>query len=587
MSRLFLEPPEITFRTSLNECPQCGANLNVQKTIFRQVSTLHLGSFLAAETVMFCPKCSGLFRAEELAALVPSGANFGYDVMVHVGRSMYERHRNEAEIVHELSLENVQISPREVSLLANKFIVYLSLCHQESCPDLVVEMQQRGGYIFHLDATTDGGSPLLMSSIDSLSKTVLGNVKLPSESEEHIVPFLECIKQRFGTPIALVHDMGKGILKAVNTVFPGVADFICHFHFLRDIGKDYLGDEYDTIRRRLRKHAAGSTLRYRAKQLKTIIDANPEQIELYEKSINNAQLPSETLESIAALNAYSMIQWAIQGKSEGNGYGFPFDRSHLAYAKRIRQVNSDLEEIKNIHLRGDWKDNKPYHKLYNDLKPIMTDQPLWAAVEALEKKIVIFDQLREAMRIAQPTGRKGLNDEGEKLPIATIEKRVKKFRNKLVKQKGYPQNKADQKMVKQIDKYWGKLFADPIPVQTPSGPILIQPQRTNNILEQFFRQIKRGHRRRTGNASSGRLLRTLLAETPLVRNLSNPDYMKIILKEKSTLAERFSEIDIGTLRKAFRDAQETPEKIPAPIRAMISNADFTKKIVNMIKRAVA
>lgn len=587
MSRLFLEPPEIKFRTLQNECPHCGVILNVQKTIIRQVSTLHLGSFAAAETIMVCPECNALFRAEELAALVPPGANFGYDVMVHVGRAMLERHRNEAEIVDELALENVQISPREVSLLANKFIVYLSLCHQESCPDLVIEMQQRGGYILHLDATTDGGSPMLMSSIDSLSKMVLGNVKLPSESEAYIVPFLERIKLRFGTPLALVHDMGKGILKAVNTVFPSVADFICHFHFLRDIGKDYLGDEYDTIRKRLSKHAAGSTLRYRAKQLKTVIDADPKQMELFEKSIHNADLPSETLESIAAFNVYSMIQWALQGKSEGNGYGFPFDRSHLAYAKRIRQVSSDLEEIKNIHLRGDWKDNKPYHKLYNDLKPIMNDKSLWAAVEALERKIVPFDQLREAMRIAQPTGRKALNDEGEQLSIATIEKRVKKFRDKRVKQKGYPQNQADQKMVKQIDKYWEKLFADPIPAQTPSGPVLIQPQRTNNILEQFFRQIKRGHRRRTGNASSSRILRTLLAETPLVRNLGNPDYMKILLREKATLADRFSEIEIGTLRNAFREAQETPEKIPAPIKAMISKPDFTKKIVNMIKRAAA
>ncbi len=79
-------------------------------------------------------------------------------------------------------------------------------------------------------------------------------------------------------------------------------------------------------------------------------------------------------------------------------------------------------------------------------------------------------------------------------------------------------------MIEQIDKYWGKLFADPITVQTPSGPILIQPQRTNNIREQFFRSLKRGNRRRTGNASSSRMLRTILAETPLVQNLENLTY---------------------------------------------------------------
>ncbi|MCK4305007.1 MAG: hypothetical protein KAY24_12285, partial [Candidatus Eisenbacteria sp.] len=75
--------------------------------------------------------------------------------------------------------------------------------------------------------------------------------------------------------------------------------------------------------------------------------------------------------------------------------------------------------------------------------------------------------------------------------IRTIEKRVRKFRAWLTRRKGYSQNQDAQKMIEQIDKYWKKLFADPFTVQTPSGPILIQPQRTNNILGQFFRRLKR------------------------------------------------------------------------------------------------
>jgi hypothetical protein len=139
--------------------------------------------------------------------------------------------------------KNVPISPREVSLLGMKFIVSLAVAHQRRTPDITAQMQSHGGYICHLDATCEGRDPLLMSSIDSLSQIVLGNVKLPAEDEEHIVLFLERIKKNFGIPLALVHDMGKAILAAVVKVFPGVADFICHFHFLRDIGNDFLGGE--------------------------------------------------------------------------------------------------------------------------------------------------------------------------------------------------------------------------------------------------------------------------------------------------------------------------------------------------------
>ncbi|MGO8698627.1 MAG: hypothetical protein ACLQVY_13005, partial [Limisphaerales bacterium] len=81
-----------------------------------------------------------------------------------------------------------------------------------------------------LDGTCDGGGPLLMSSLDSISEIVLGNVKVPSEKTEQIIPFLQELKARYGKPVAVVHDMGRGILAAVQEVFPGLPDFICHFH---------------------------------------------------------------------------------------------------------------------------------------------------------------------------------------------------------------------------------------------------------------------------------------------------------------------------------------------------------------------
>ena len=91
-----------------------------------------------------------------------------------------------------------------------------------------------------LDATHAGDAPALMTSLDSLSRIVLANIKIPSEHSDHIIPFLKEIKENYGTPKACVHDMGNGICEAVKEVFPGVPDFICHFHFLRDIGKDSL-----------------------------------------------------------------------------------------------------------------------------------------------------------------------------------------------------------------------------------------------------------------------------------------------------------------------------------------------------------
>jgi len=585
--RLFSKPPLIEFRPALNNCSICGGSLKVQKTRPRKVTTLHIGTFYACEVILVCRMCGCVHRSEQLCNLVPPGANFGYDVLVYVGKALYIAHHSEEEVATKLDRKNIQISPRGVSLLGRKFIVYLTIAHDRCAKDITAAMRLKGGYIFHLDATCEGRDPILMSSLDSISRIVLGNVKLPAEDEKHIVPFLRRIKKSFGMPIALVHDMGRGILKAVAEVFPDVADFICHYHFLRDIGTDLLGKHYAIIRKRLSDHQISSKLRYRAKQLKQATDQSPELINLLEAGIADNPLPTASLERLNDLNVYTLIRWTLEGKSEGDGYGFPFDRPHLSFAKRIRQLHTHVAFLKKSPHHRKSQAHKPTIKLHSDLQKIIKDKVLWNAVEEIEKRALIFERLRKAMRIAPPSGRYGLNDEADKIDIKTIEYRVKKFRTWLTSRKGCPQNQDAKKMIAQLDKYWEKLFADPITVQTATGTIQIQPQRTNNILEQFFRDFKRSNRRKTGNKSCGRMLRTMLAETPLVKNLHNVEYMKILLKDKTSLADVFAEIEIETLREEFRKAQLSPERIPPKIKRLIAMPDYPEKLMKMVEKAVA
>lgn len=263
--------------------------------------------------------------------------------------------------------------------------------------------------------------------------------------------------------------------------------------------------------------------------------------------IKDQPLPDSCLQGLPSLNAYSLIHWALQGKAEGQGYGFPFDCPHLTFAKRLCQLGIYLDQLKDIQLRGKSQDNRPYFKILADLKAMLRDRSLWHAVEQIEKNITLFDRLRQAMRIAPPSGRHGLNDEGDNTNIHTIEHRVKTFRAWLTTRKDYPQNQKAQKMIDQIDKYWKKLFADPITVQTPSGPLQIQPQRTNNLLEQFFRH----------------------------------------LKGKRSLEELFAEIEIATVREAFRKAQLNPEQIPNKIKRLIAQPDYPAKLVTMVAKVVA
>ena len=584
---LFAQRPTLPFAPAQADCPDCQAPLQVYKTRSRTVHTLYVGGFTAHETLLHCEHCDNdtIYGAEELSRLVPSGCTFGYDVLVFVGKALFLRHRPTEEVVEELHTRQIRLSPSEVGYLARKFIVYLALAHRQSAPALKEAMCAQGGYILHLDGTCEGGGPMLMSSLDSLSEIVLGNVKVPSEKAEQLVPFLEEIKRRYGVPVAIVHDMGAGILAAVQQVFPGVLDFICHFHFLRDIGNDLLEADYDAIRQRLRQHGLSQRLLQHARRLKAAIDQQPGLVESFCHNVQGHCLPAEKLELFPLLCAYSLIQWALEGKTDGQGYGFPFDRPHVQFAKRLCVLGQRLEQIKDIHLRGQWADNKPLFKLSCQLKKIRADAGLQRMLAAIEVKIQVFDQLRGAMRIAQVGGAAGLNSGSSPLAMGPIQKAVEQFRREIISRSDYDSTPHWQALIGQIDKYEDKLFADPIAVPTSSGTLLIQPQRTNNIMERFFRDLRRGARRRTGHNSIGRLLQSMIADTPLVRNLENPRYLKILLNGQATLEERFAQIDVETVRKELEAAHTSLEKVPLKIRQLIAIPTFPEDVCRLFQKA--
>jgi len=575
LGSLFPEKPLIRFAPELGRCPRCHHASRVWKTHTRQVATLRIGHFIAHETQGYCPHCVDrpLFLAEELHQLVPPGARYGYDVIVHVGKALFLRCRNGKEIQQELGEKNIDISLREIDYLGRRFIVYLALVHEQSHDKLKQFMGSVGGYILHLDGTCEGDSPHLMSTIDGLSKIVLDNIKIPSENAAQLIPFLRTIKQAYGEPIAMVHDMGSAILNATKEVFPNIPDYICHFHFLKDIGKDLFAHDYATIRRHLKTHAIRSHLRKTAKGLKKAIDADPNARRCLHGYLESKPLHEAKMPLIPFVTAYLMICWVLEAKQGSHGFGFPFDRPHFDFYRRLQEAYPDL-----LGIKPKMADNALLLPLA-PIRKMLADQALSSTVLRMQDKVGIFDQLRDAMRIAQPDSGDGLNDEGDS-DITTIKERVTRFRHsKQIKQLAAT-HIAYRKMVKQIDKYWDKLFADPIQVATRTGSVTVQPQRTNNILEQFFRYLKRNGRKRSGNHALTKTLKTMLAQTPLVKNLENPQYVEIISNGKASIAERFAETDIVQVRKVFAEAQIVTQKYPKRMAEVFKVPNLPKRLLD-------
>lgn len=555
----------------------CSDQLNVFKTREKKVVTLDIGAFRAKEIILRRPEDQVLYTSHELKALTPYRCTFGYDVIVYVGYALFVHCWGDREITKALAERNISISDREISFLGKKFVTYLAMAHRESRQRIRSAMAVRGGYILHLDGTCEGDSPHLCSGLDGMTELVLDNVKLPSEKAELLIPFLRQIKQHYGDPLALVHDMGKGILIAVGEVFPGKPDFICHFHFLRDIGKDLFEEPYQRIRTRIQKLNLRTLLRQKAKALEKAMGANDKAVQALKVGFNKGEGEISSFYQIPDLVVFAMIHWTFDTSGQVMGYGFPFDLPHLVFYQRLQRIYSVIEQIRHTPLHRN-KNYRPLFQLFRLIHRVMEDSILSKSVAQVEERVEVFERLRKALRIALPEGKKGLNDDGEDTDIKTIKEKVEAFREQLMTNSHFSGKDPYRKMIRQIDTYWEKLFADPIAVDTPHGRVFIQPQRTNNTLERFFRDFKRRNRKKSGTVSLTKTLKTILSDTPLVKNLDNEEYLSIILDGCDTLEQRFAKIDSTMVVEELKKAKKKSERLHPELKKIIREPEFLAKL---------
>lgn len=77
----------------------------------------------------------------------------------------------------------------------------------------------------------------------------------------------------------------------------------------------------------------------------------------------------------------------------------------------------------------------------------------------------------------------------------------------------------------------------------------------------------------------GRDLKAILSDTPLVKNLENPEYLKIILDGKPSLKERFAEIEAQLVTRELSNLQHDSEKVSPKIKKIIKIPELPDVLV--------
>lgn len=71
----------------------------------------------------------------------------------------------------------------------------------------------------------------------------------------------------------------------------------------------------------------------------------------------------------------------------------------------------------------------------------------------------------------------------------------------------------------------------------------------------------------------------MLEETPYVKNLENPEYLKVILNGKETLAECFAEIDIAKIRETMKKHHEEQDRLRPCVKKAIEDNGLLQSIL--------
>ncbi len=483
---------------------------------------------------MFCPehKYDGnsiiKYDSPELNQIVPPYSNYAYDVSVHIGLSRFLHHKQKSEIQHELKIEyGIKISDSGITHLSDNFLIYC-MCVHELASTMIKEVQdKRGGYILHIDATVEEDSDMVFVGMNSVNGWILHSKKIKSESHEEIIPALKVIKNRYGDPLAIKRDMGKGMKLAVSEVFHNKPDKICHYHFSRDIGKDILSEQYDSIRKFLIDNKIRTSLRRLADDLITEINSGGYDVNITFDSIVNCKLSE--LKNNKPVYVYAIVSWILHYYKEGDGLGFPFDLPYVLLYERCCKARKIVERL--ILLLAELK---TVYKPLIQLKKILTD------VDNQEIKIVhenmgygrkLFTRLRRILRIdSEIVPLSSVLETESDEEVCKMEQELEAFKNELYNNLLNNKSQVREKkiIIDHLERYKNNLFLTNFRVEPndPSKDIIME--RTNNIEEQNFRKFKRNQRRIHGNRDVGHDLNFYGSYLPIVWNLTNDEYIKTV-----------------------------------------------------------
>lgn len=544
-------PSEVTIRMSAEEFEKTENN-RIQNRIIKSVRLGELKvSYETGTTV------NGIKVApNELRLIVAPGMTFAYDTILFVTVLRYVHLMQREEIQAEILRNHyLKISTGSISELSLMGLAYLERCHFARAEKLS-ELYGKGCFIIHLDGTNEGGMYNHFIVREGIRGNVLYAEKIFSESEVAIKPILKKVKRFFGVPNAIISDMSAPIGNAVEAVFKGVPHRLCHYHFLKAVGKSLLETEnYPNM--------------ISLKSMRKMLSSNRKELADKLKPCKN-----ETHRKSAQL-FLSLIDYINDYEKDLIGEGFPFDLPALAFYKRCETAFNMIENI----FDGTKKDiPRKFSSIMMFIRNRLQEYFSYSHINRLKNLNDLFSELRE---ILHP------KNEKEKTPLnwgminsnvqpQDIQKKLDYLYDRaVIKAKGTETKyllSAWKIIRNRLKKYKDKLN----PIIDFNGEKFILP-RTNNLCETGFRDCKRKARRTTGLRHLSNHMDNLPPQYFYTFNLDDKEYVRAVFGD-GEICDSFHKIDKVGVR-ADVEKMKTQRLSPKAIDyKLIRSDDYLEKL---------
>ena len=522
--------------------------LIILKTTRRQVVSLRFSRFESQEVVRQERSHEGhvTHHSPQLAAIVPQGGHYAYDLIAHVGVESLLHGRKLQDLAKDLAALHIPFS--SLYDLQQKFMFYFGHLHRQSAPRIRDYLRQRGAVIWLIDGTQELGSPVFFGVKEAQDGFMLGSWKIGSENLDDVAPCLAELRETYGPPERALHDLSDTMSGACDRALPGVTHHVCQFHLLKDIGEDLFQAPQAALSGLVRQLKLQPRMKeQRSGQIQWLRENGVRQSDLVLRDLLEGKpVPNPLPELLGRELLLAFHQWILDYARDGRRQGFPFDPYLLYLHRRVARARAGLNRLR--EQQAGRKMPPALINLVRMLNDYLSNPLVAAAIAQYEAAGTVFQSLRDVLRFsAQGTSPLGdpyrLTATEQRTMFSSLQELRDECRRRSTADDDPQQRKLCTIVSTHLDRYWDHL---------PTGDEHYA-ERTNNGIETYWRQSKRTRRSVHGRCKLTQDFQALPQEYMLIQNLDNPRYVELVLGTLDNLADKLA--DAGRTAGSFSEWQ--------------------------------